>query len=268
MAPVQSDDASLFYTERISQYVCIPPSCLADPFSAVCATVLSPLLLTYFPPAKGVVLAYEDVELESTPPAASGSKSKNKSQRQQQSESSTDDDAPAEPLLLRHVDEYAAPFLWVTASFIVWRPTRNAYLTAHITDQAKTHLTLAHLNTFPVSVLKECLPSDWSWHSEESGQMKQGWDGRLSDEGGWWENGDGERVEGELRVRIRDVEGRMDGKGKGKGFLRVDGALISEEEIKAAQQKAGKGKRKATTSAMKAQPQGQAEGEVMEIDSD
>jgi DNA-directed RNA polymerase I subunit RPA43 len=267
MAPVQSEDASLFYTERISQYVCIPPSCLADPFSAVCATVLSPLLLTYFPPAKGVVLAYEDVELNSTPPTAPTSKSK-RSQSQQQNGSSSDDDAPAEPLLLRHVDEYAAPFFWVTASFIVWRPTRNAYLTAHITDQAKTHLTLAHLNTFPVSILKECLPADWSWHSEESGQMKKGWDGRLSDEGGWWVNGDGEKVEGELRVRIRDVDGRMDGKGKGKGFLRVDGALISEEEIKQAQQKSGKGKRKATTSAMKATPQRQADGEVMEIDSD
>ncbi|KAI4638170.1 hypothetical protein J4E93_010326 [Alternaria ventricosa] len=268
MAPVQSEDASLFHIERISQYVCIPPSCLADPFSAVCATVLSPLLLTYFPPAKGVVLAYENVELQSTPPAVSDPKSKNKSQSQQRSESNSSDNAPAEPLLLRHVDEYAAPFLWVTASFIVWRPTRNAYLTAHITDQAKTHLTLAHLNTFPVSILKECLPSDWSWHSEESGQTKQGYDGKLSDEGGWWVNGDGEKVEGELRVRIRDVEGRMDGKGKGKGFLRIDGALVSEEEIKAAQQKAGKGKRKATTSAMKAQPQKQAEGEVMEIDSD
>lgn len=107
MAPTQSRENSLFHTERISQYVCIPPSCLSDPFSAVCATVLSPLLLTYFPPAKGVVLAYEDVELSSTPPSVPAAKSHSE---RVQNNSGSDKESPAEPLLLKHVDEYAAPF--------------------------------------------------------------------------------------------------------------------------------------------------------------
>jgi DNA-directed RNA polymerase I subunit RPA43 len=261
MAPAQSDGLSLFHTERITQYVCLPPVCLSDPFSAVCATVLSPLLLTYFPPAKGVVLAYEDVELTNTPPSAQTATSKSNSQSQQ------NDEALAEPLLLRHVDEYDAPFLWATASFLVWRPVRNAYLHARVTDQAKTHITLAHLNTFPVSILKDSLPSDWSWHSKESGKVKKGWDGRLSDEGGWWVNGDGEKVEGGLDVRIRDFDGRMDGKGKGKGFLRIEGSLLSEEEEKANAKKSGKGKQKAAPSAMRTQQQREeANKEAMVID--
>ncbi|EOA81925.1 hypothetical protein ACJQWK_05371 [Exserohilum turcicum] len=267
MAPVQGGDESLFHIERISQYVCIPPSCLSDPFSAVCATVLSPLLLTYFPAARGVILAYEDVDLSSSPPTASATTSKSRSKRAQ---NGATNDSPAEPLLLRHVDEYAAPFLWATASFLVWRPVRNAYLDAHVTDQAKTHITLAHLNTFPVSILKEHIPADWSWHQNETGKVKKGWDESLSDEGGWWVNGDGEKVEGELRVRIRDVDGRMDGRGKGKGFLRVDGSLLSEEQEKAAKaaQKNGRASKKATTSAMRTQRKDQANGDVMEVDAE
>ncbi|EDU39910.1 hypothetical protein PtrSN002B_006112 [Pyrenophora tritici-repentis] len=262
MAPEQSEEASLFHSERISQYVCIPASCLSDPFSAVCATVLSPLLLTYFPPAKGVILAYDDVELSSTPPSVPETASKSRSKRAR-NESRSDKAEPAEPLLLRHVDEYAAPFVWATASFLVWRPVQNAYVHAHVTDQAKTHITLAYLNTFPVSILASCMPSDWSWHSQETGKMKRAWDGRLSDEGGWWVNDFGDKVEGDLRVRIRDVDGRMDGKGKGKGFLRIDGSLISEEEIKAnaAQKRARK------TIALRTQTAGQTNGDVMEIDS-
>jgi DNA-directed RNA polymerase I subunit RPA43 len=260
MAPEQSKNPSLFHSERITQYVCLPPVCLSDPFSAVCATVLSPLLLTYFPPAKGVVLAYEDVELSNTPPSAQSATPASKSQSQ--------DDAPVEPLLLRHVDEYDAPFLWVTASFLVWRPVRNAYLHARITDQAKTHITLAHLNTFPVSILKDCLPLDWSWHSKEAGKVKKGWDGRLSDEGGWWVNGEGEKVEGGLDVRIRDFDGRMDGRAKGKGFLRIEGSLLSEKEEKAKARQSGKGKQKATPSAMRTQQQREEASEEAHMVSD
>jgi DNA-directed RNA polymerase I subunit RPA43 len=264
MAPTQGEDLSLFHTERISQYVSLSPICLSNPLPAICATVFSPLLLTYFPPARGVVLAYEDVELSDKPPAPQNAKSKSKSN----SQSETNDTAPAEPLLLRHVDECSSPFLWATASFLVWRPERNKQLLARITDQAKTHITLSHLNAFPVSILNEHLPSDWSWQSKEAGKMKKGWDGRLSDMGGWWVDGEGEQVKNgrELKVRIRDFEGKMDG--KGKGFIRVDGSMLSEEEEKAsAPQKGGKGKQKATAVPFRThQQRAQANGEVMEID--
>jgi DNA-directed RNA polymerase I subunit RPA43 len=91
-----------------------------------------------------------------------------------------------------------------------------------------------------VSVTAEHLPSDWSWHAEQAGKVSKGWDGRLSDEGGWWVNGEGEKVEGDLEVRIRDFDGRMDGKGRGKGFLRIEGSLMTLEEER--RKVAGKGK--------------------------
>ncbi|KAF1944452.1 hypothetical protein EJ02DRAFT_340895 [Clathrospora elynae] len=264
MAPAQSEEHSLFHIERISQYVSLSPASLNQPFPALCASIFSPLLLSYFPPARGIVLEYSDVQLsDKPPPSAQAAKSSRKRSRSQQQDDA-DNSAPVEPLLLKHVDEYFAPFLWATASLLVWRPARNAYLQGRITHQSKTHITLAHLNTFPVSILKEYLPADWSWHSQETGKLKKGWDGRLSDEGGWWVNGD-EKVEGDLTVRIRDFDGRFDGKGRGKGFLRVEGSLLSEEEEKA--KRGGKGKQKAITGVLRTQQQReQARGEVIEID--
>lgn len=91
--------------------------------------------------------------------------------------------------------------------------------------------------------------------------MRKGWDGRIADEGGWWvDEDDGEKVEGEIKVRIRDFDGRMDGRGKGKGFLRIEGSLLSEAEEKERVKKGAKGKQKASAKGK------QKNGEAMEID--
>lgn len=261
MAPIQEDDSSLLYTERISQYVSLSPACLATPLPALCASIFSPLLLSYFPPARGVVLAYEDVQLSASPPAAASSKPRSKSGSTAALSPTPADEAPL--LLLRHVDEYSAPFLWATASFLVWRPRKNVNITARVTHQSGTHITLSHLNTFPVSVLAEHLPTAWEWHSETLGKMKKGWDGRVADEGGWWMDGEGERVDGgrELEIRIRDFDGRLDGKGRGKGFLRIEGSLLSVEEEKTKVVRGAKGKAKATTGVLRTTSR-----DVMEID--
>ncbi|KAF1923977.1 uncharacterized protein M421DRAFT_39713, partial [Didymella exigua CBS 183.55] len=184
------------YTERITQYVSLPPAALAAPLPALCASVFSPLLLSYFPPAHGIVLAYEDVVLSSSPPSASGA---------------TDDQAP---VLLRHVDEYAAPFLWATATFLVLRPRRGSYIGARVTAQSKTHITLSYLNLFPVSVLATQLPESWTFEA------------RAADEGVWMT--DKGELQGDVQIRLLDFDGRTDGKSKGKG-MRLEGSLVSEE---------------------------------------
>jgi DNA-directed RNA polymerase I subunit RPA43 len=228
MAPIprQPNVQSLLHIERISQYVSLSPSTLNNPLPALCASIFSPLLLSYFPPARGIVLAYEDVELSDRAPSDSGVASTSEG-----------------GLLLRHVDEYTAPYLWATASFLIFRPVAHAHLSGRVTHQSKTHITLSYLNTFPVSVTAEHLPENWTWHSESAGKVTKGWDGRLSDEGGWWLDGEKEKVGGEVEVRIRDFDGRMDGRGRGKGFLRIEGSLREEGEERGAVR--GKGKKKA-----------------------
>ena len=209
MAPIPSD--SLLFTERISQYVSLPPAALASPLPALCASVFSPLLLSYFPPARGIILAYEDVALSSSSPP---------------SPSASAHAAHAEEVLLRHVDEYAAPFLWATATFLVWRPARGSWIEARVAHQSKTHVTLSYLNVFPVSVLAAHLPASWTFEARKEGE-------------GVWVGEEGE-VGGELRVRLLDFDGRTDGRARGKG-VRIEGSLVSEEEEEKRREK-GKGK--------------------------
>ena len=259
MAPIppESDDYSLLHIERISQYVSLSPASLNNPLPAICASIFSPLLLSYFPPARGIVLAYEDVQLSDKPPAKSQS---NSSQQVEQ----------GSQLLLRHIDEYTTPFLWATASFLVFRPVAHAHISGQITHQSHTHITLSHLNTFPVSITKDHFPASWKWHAEAANKVQKGWDGRLSDEGGWWVNGEGEKVEGLLGgVRIRDFEGRMDGRGRGKGVMRIEGTLLSveEERMAKAAQGQGRGKGKQKANGVLRMARGREEGgEVVEVE--
>jgi len=234
MAP-QAAETSLLHIERISQYVSLSPASLADPHPAICASIFSPLLLSYFPPARGIVLAYEDVVLSDRAPTKG---------------STIQSGGENGGLLLRHVDEYTAPFVWATASLLVFRPQRDAQLSGVITHQSRTHITLSYLNTFPVSITSEHFPDSWTWHAEASNKMSKGWDGRISDEGGWWVDEQGDRVEGVLEgVRIRDFEGRMDGRGRGKGVLRIEGSLVGEGEERERREKGVKGKGKAKAKA-------------------
>ncbi|KAF9695992.1 hypothetical protein EKO04_006292 [Ascochyta lentis] len=223
MAPMPNDDSPLLHTERISQFVSLPPAALATPLPALCASYLSPLLLSYFAPAHGVVLAYDDVALSSSPPTAT--------------QSATND--AREPVMLRHVDEYASPFLWVTATFLVWRPRHNKFVTGRVTHQSKTHLTLSYLNLFPVSILATQVPQTWTFTQSEAGAVDRG---RTADEGGVWVDEDGNEVAGDLRVRLLDFDARTDGKAKGKG-LRLEGSLLSENEERRREKGKGKAKR-------------------------
>lgn len=225
----------------MSQYVPLPPVSLNAALPAICAEVFSPLLLNYYPPVKGLVLAYEDVKLSSQPPKNTVAHT---SRQLRYGANDDNEDTIAEQedgvVLTRCVDEYMAPYVWATASLLVWRPAPNSYLSATLTHQSSTHITLAHLNTFAITILKENLPVDWSWNSKEANRKKKGLDGRIADEGGWWVDGDGLEIskgrEFSVRVREWDVRG-----GKGKGVLRVDGSLLSaEDEKKKATKKAGK----------------------------
>ncbi|KAK3203691.1 hypothetical protein GRF29_106g326021 [Pseudopithomyces chartarum] len=257
MAPIQSKDNSLLYIERISQYVPLPPASLTSALPAICAEVFSPLLLTYYAPVRGVILAYTDASLSTSPPKSQIAPA-HKARRAQALES---EDARAEQedgiVLTQCVDEYMAPFVWATASLVVWRPSVDSYIEARLTHQSATHVTLSHLNTFAVTVLKENFPAGWAWKGEQAGKKKKGFDGRVADEGGSWVDSEGVEVSKgrELSVRVREWDVRG---GKGKGVLRVEGSLLSlEEEKSKASKKAGK--------AAVGRSQARS-GEVMEVD--
>ncbi|PSN73337.1 hypothetical protein BS50DRAFT_568896 [Corynespora cassiicola Philippines] len=274
MAPINDDSASLLSLEKISQYVSLPPSCLNTPLPAICASVFSPLLLSYYPPAKGVVLGYQDVTLSDSEPVSARTSRRAKDRAAAPTQQEAASGTSSGELLLWQVDEYSAPFVWATAELLVWRPRRNAWIEARITGMSETHVSLSHLNTFPVAILRAHLPQAWTWHSESANQKTKGWDGRIVDLGGWWEDENGAPVggadgNGELKVRIRDFDGRMDGKGKGRSVLRIEGSLLTEQEELEVQRESVREKRgeKRTKGALrKTKEQGQSQEEAMEVD--
>ena len=264
----QSDDYALLHLERISQYISLPPACLSHPLPSTCASVLSPLLLSYYPPARGIVLAYEDVALSSEPPPSTQErKAKRRKQRHGPGEEPESANAKEEAPLLLHVhNEYSAPFVWATATFLVWRPAVGAWITGNVVAQASTHVSLAHFNAFPISVLRQHLPDGWRWQPGQSADKGKG----VPLDEGCWVTGTGEKVERVMRVRIRDWEGRMDGKGRGKGGLKINASAVSEEVEKARAAEGTEGQRRRregrVKGALKTRPVQEAESEAIEVD--
>lgn len=279
MAPIETETDSLFHLEKISQYVSLPPASLSSPLPALCANIFSPLLLSYYPPAKGIVLAYQNVRLSDSPPASashlhSSEERRHKRKRSGEQDPEVDangDDQEGQQLLLQCVDEYSASFLWATAEFLVWKPRRGAWIPARIAHQSSTHITLLYLNSFSISILKQHLPQDWNWKITSAQQHSGAYSFHETTEGHWLD-GDGMPIEDMQNVRIRDWEARS-GKGEGRGgitVVKIEGSLVTEEEEKQAakaQKENGKVRRKksALKSASSATSK-ETNGEAMEVE--
>jgi DNA-directed RNA polymerase I subunit RPA43 len=241
MTPIQKEDYPLLHIERVSQYVALSPAALNCALPALCAEIFSPLLLGYYAPVKGIVLGYEDVKLSGEAPRSTIIPLKEKSRKRKrrhgngdEEEAGGDNGEEEEPVVMaRQIDEYSAPYIWATASLLVWRPQTHTAIPATLTHASATHITLAHLNTFPISVLKAELPSDWSWHQDRANAKAKGWDGRVADAGGWWVDGLGERVKVGVEVKVWIVSWEVKGAGSegdggkgGRGVLGIVGSLV------------------------------------------
>lgn len=156
--------------ERITATLFLALSPVANnyPLEGACAEHLSTLLLQYYPPFDGVVLAYENARL---------------------SESSNDGLQTPGPstVLARSINEYGVEFVWVTADFLIFRPAPGTYLKGEVNLQNEGIFGLIFMNYFTVSIPSENMPKDWSWQGDQ------------------WVNAQGE-VEKEVICKVDDFE--------------------------------------------------------------
>lgn len=198
---------SPFHTQTSSLYLPLSPISQRRPLEGVCAEHISPLILTYYPPFRGVVLSYSNPRLSSTP---------------------FSDDGPE--TLFQCIDEYGVSYAWVTADFLLFKPGRGGELEGYVNLQNEGHLGLVCWNLFNASIERQRLPKEWKWvgvdETNEVGEF-----GNYSEEGvGHYVDGTGAKIQGRVKFRVKDIESSHDSE---RGFLSIEGTMLAEIDEKA-----------------------------------
>jgi DNA-directed RNA polymerase I subunit RPA43 len=222
-----------FRQQTISLYLPVPPISQSYPLAGICALNLSPLLLTYFEPAKGMILAYDNVRVSEEPPAPTTTTTT--------TTTSTASASPP-PALARTLDIFGVAYVWVTADFTVFAPRPGRPLAGLVNMQTESHVGLVCWNLFSASIERARLPPAWRWVDEAAG----GDDGASLVSGGGaagagapqrgeghFVDGTGVPVEGVLEFRVSEVEPPAHSREE-KTFLTLRGTLLepaAEEKL-------------------------------------
>ncbi len=217
--PSSSAEDSPFYHQTSALYVSVAPITQQHPIEGICAEHLSPLILTYHHPFRGVVLSYSNVRI---------SEGRNGNVRE------------GERVLARSVDEYGAAFVWVTADFLLFKPQAAGWIEGWVNLQNEGHLGLVCYNLFNASIERRRLPESWRWVDAGKGLASHGQGGKgMSDyhadttnaSEGYFVDETGSRVAGKIKFRVKDVE-TSPSTDREKGFVSIEGTMLSEQEEK------------------------------------
>lgn len=205
---------SPFVQQTTSFYLALSPIAHHFPLEGLCAEHISPLLLTYYPPMKGVVLSYSDARLSESP--SEGVK--------------VDKSKQAKTVLGQSVDEYAVTFIWLTVDFLIFKPQRGTVLEGYVNLQNESILGLICYNYFNAGIERSRIPKDWQWvedeTSEEGGEMSR--HGRR-EAAGHYVDAEGNKVEGKVVFKVKDFEATA-GAETGSGSINIYGTLLAESE--------------------------------------
>jgi len=233
----QSIDSDLsehspFHLQTSSLYLPLSPICQLYPLQGLCAEHLSPLILTYYPPFQGVILSYSNPRLSEEPSKHDGAEDQG-------------------TVLAISVAEFAVSFVWLTVDFLVFKPQRGGWLEGWINLQSESHVGSVCWNLFNASIERKRLPKEWRWvvghtrrkstaklkNSQEDPQPEDeedavqdvpGIEDTREDEG-HFEDGQGNKIEGSIRFRVRDLDASMS-TDREKSFLGIEGTLLSIQE--------------------------------------
>ena len=253
---------SPFHSTRLSIYVPIPARSL-DPstaLSSLSAEHLAPTLLTYYPPAKGVVLAFSSCALSSERPSPTSASEK--------------------VVMATCGDQYGVSYIWLSATVLAFMPAREMELSGWMNVCSEGFVGLVSYNYFQVGVAQERIPKDWSWRpaggvmtkskkkgrkarmskdgsvdtSQETSQETATAVERAEDDGaGYFVDASGTRVSGTLRYRVVDCE-VVPGATRDTWTLQVEGTLLDAKDeakvVEEEQQKEMRQRNKASGKAM------------------
>ncbi|KAJ9638066.1 hypothetical protein H2204_004377 [Knufia peltigerae] len=252
---LESEDPSTFYSTRLSLYLSIPAISLETGSSSVLATHLAPLLLTYFPPAQGIVLGFSDPVLSAK--AGSGNNLPLVTPKTGQLQSQAE-------VLSKTSDENGVCWVWLTATFLVFRPERGDELHGWTNVTSEGFVGLVSYNYFQTAVHESRIPKSWRWNGptkEQAGKTKKKakkarlrdaenevredetvdveessaapYQERLQDDGGFFADASGSKIPAILKYRVVDTE-VVPAHDRSKWSLQIDGTLLDKKAEQAA----------------------------------
>jgi DNA-directed RNA polymerase I subunit RPA43 len=198
-----------------NMYLPVQPIAIKYSLDGAIADSLSPLLLSYHPPFKGIVMTHQNARL-------------------------TEGDGAA----AKCVDQYGTSFLWVTVDVLVFRPVKGTLLKGMVIVSTETHMIVHVWNYFSVTVQRKHMPKEWKFiedeYEEALDKTESEFEARATTEvryrrttGNYYDE-DGTKVQGEIVIRALDFE--VSGVGTAdKSLLTIEGSLVSEETEKESQ---------------------------------
>lgn len=245
--------SSPFHTTTLSLYLPLPAIALSatTALPSLLTTHLTPLLLTYYPPLRGIVLSISNPILSSKKP-------------QPNSPPSHPIDAESRTVLAHCADTDGLSYVWLTATFLLFRPRIRDELEGWLNVCSEGFVGLVCYNYFQVAVARNRIPRQWKWippSGEAMGKMGRKKKGKRTNdadedatatsqetlvhdstgtgveehesdeerEAGYFQREDASRVKGSIRFSVRDCE-IVPGHDREGWSLQIEATLLSVEE--------------------------------------
>ncbi|KAJ4267221.1 hypothetical protein NW762_003322 [Fusarium torreyae] len=213
-----------FFTQTVSLYEPLFPIGWAQPVTNCQYQHLRHLQNKYVPSLRGVLLDYKNVAFGENPGRAGAA---------------TDDESPATVMAK---GEAAVGFGWITADVDLFVPSRGAWMEGSVNLQTEGHIGVVCFGKFNASIEARRLPPDWKWIPNEAPEA-QGFEETASvitadDHGvvrqvhstGFWADGNGDKVKGKIRFRIRNFDVGTSGE---TSYLSLEGTMLDKAGEKA-----------------------------------
>lgn len=246
---LESTDPSCFYSTRLSLHVSIPAVSLSTARTSILSMHLAPLLLTYYPPAKGIVVAFSDPVLSARPDFGVCLPVK----------APLDGTIPKtmpKEIMSRTADDFGACWVWLTVTFMVFRPAGGDRLHGWANVTSQGFIGLLSYNFFQTAIGKDRIPEKWTWNGparerekrkRRKGRLRDAGDSNsqsstiveeeasqdtsyprtyLSDGAGNFIDETGAKVPDTFEFRVVDTDMVPE---KDKWALHIDGTLLDEE---------------------------------------
>ncbi|CAN6668417.1 DNA-directed RNA polymerase I subunit Rpa43p [Trichomonascus vanleenenianus] len=197
-----------FHKVSTSLYVSLAPVYVNRPLEGIQSQHLDPLLMSYFPSARGVVLAYTNVRLCGQDPEAK---------------------AEGEPVVSKIMYDSPFSYLWVSVDFLIWKPMAGDTLEGWINLQSPSHIGLLIHDTFNATIKRDAIPVDWSFVRNEIDESQVAADSEEKSQSpqslGYWVDGSGKRIDDKLKFSVKafNVSTRM---------VSIQGTMLKPGEVR------------------------------------